>query len=236
MDPLLGVARAEREVARLRSQLQSRADLLEQTQLALALAEADARVERARLRVESAQQEFSRLSHGVEELKGRMSALSDQEQGSDYRQLSHLEGEHTRVRDQIEEIEEAQLVALEQGELAQQEYADALDEREGARRLAEEASLRHRQRRVRVEEALEEALGAHEAQIAQLDAPLGDAYRRHVQVGRATSLVHGNICGNCDLSLSIRLLQAVAKASNQPWGERPRCEECGCVLVAEEGL
>ncbi len=236
MDPLLGVARAEREVALLRAQLQGRADREEQARFKSLLAVANAAVESARVRLEETQREFGILSYEVEQLRARMDTLGQQEEGSDYRQLSHLGDEQARVREQIEEMEESQLVALEEGEVAERDYDRAVEEREGVKRFVDEAHRNREDRLARVNLALEEALLVHEAEIGKLDSALSEDYRRHVQVGRATSILHGSVCGNCDLSLSTRLVSAVAKAPTLSWSARPRCEECGCVLVAEEGL
>ncbi len=146
------------------------------------------------------------------------------------RELESLQHEIATLQAKLDEIETAELEAMEQLDTAQAEVARLREQASAVETSREQAQSEQDEAWAAIDGELAAIASDRAAIVAELDADLVGRYERsraqHGGVG-VGALRHGR-CEGCRLSLTPADL---ARANAAPADELVRCEECGRLLV-----
>ena len=182
----------------------------------------------AKLRVKQIESERKRLELDVEEKKTHIERYANQQlqtrKNEEYRALTH---EIDLCKETIVKIEDAEIVLMEQGEVAQKEVAHATQADNEAKKLAENQIAQLDQREANLKKELAE-LQSGRAELAAAVEEVARARYERLYKSKGDSVVVGvqhGVCGGCHMKLPAQIL--VTCRSQQ---EIVGCINCGRIL------
>lgn len=163
-----------------------------------------------------------------EELGERVARLRDQGDHAGFRDQSRVETELAMVRSRLDDLDEAELEAMEARDEVRAALTQVHAQRDAvAATVAELAAALEGEREQR-RAAVAAAEAAWAEALATLEAGLRARIEARAKRGRALALSVAGRCSACHMELSGAVLGAVAA------GRDVECESCGAWLVGEE--
>lgn len=162
-----------------------------------------------------------------DELGERLARLRGQGDQAGFRDQSRVEAELTMVRSRLEELDEAELEAMEERDSVMASLAEATAQRDAVDGTVAELRTALDVEREQRREAVRTAEAAWAEVLAGLDTGLRARIEARAKRGRALALSIAGRCSACHMELSGAVLGAVAA------GRDVDCESCGAWLVGE---
>jgi predicted nucleic acid-binding Zn-ribbon protein len=200
----------------------------ERTTFKARVANTQARLEAAKLRVKQLESDRKQLELEVEAKKEQIARYANQQlqtrKNEEYRALAH---EIDTCKAEITAIEDRELELMEQAEQAQKEAVALTREAEGGKRLADELILKLDEREENLRKDLASLEINREELAVAVDAGVRARYERLVKSKGENVVVgvqHG-VCGGCHMKLPAQILVAC-----QAHQEVVSCTNCGRIL------
>jgi predicted nucleic acid-binding Zn-ribbon protein len=200
----------------------------ERQELKLKGADAQSRLDAAKLRVKQIETERKRLELDVEAKKQLIGRYANQQlqtrKNEEYRALAH---EIEMCKTDITKIEDQEIELMEQAEQVQKEVVRLTREAADTRKLADEQVTRLGEREQSLQQELAQLGGDREELAAAVDGGVRARYERLVRSKGENVVVgvqHG-VCGGCHMKLPAQIL-----VTCQQEQEIVTCTNCGRIL------
>ena len=185
-------------------------------------------LEAAKLRVRQIETERKQRDLEIEAKKSQIEKYLNQQlqtrKNEEYKALAH---EIEMAKDVIFKIEDAQIVLMEQAEVAQKEVARTTAEAAAAKKLVDDQVGQLNQREENLKKELGELQGGRAAVAEAVDETTRNRYERILK-SKGENVVMGiehSACGGCHMKLTAQIIQ-----NFRAQGEIVTCPNCGRIL------